>query len=160
MLDFNEKNFNREIKEFMNDDQTISKFKVHLTLLEGQQYLTLTSILLVFYRLAINEATKSDLYFNYNIMKMLNVILVKGQLIEQKYALKLIAQLTFAKKITEDLLNNRDFMSFVQCDQKSDGFLKEIMRQIKWNLKATCEIWQKAKGNHFSFSHRVIKLHF
>ena len=160
MLDFNENNFNREIKEFMNDDQTISKFKVHLTLLEGQQYLTLTSILLVFYRLAINEATKSDLYFNYNIMKMLNVILVKGQLIEQKYALKLIAQLTFAKKITEDLLNNRDFMSFVQCDQKSDGFLKEIMRQIKWNLKATCEIWQKAKGNNFSFSHRVIKLHF
>jgi hypothetical protein len=101
VLDFNENNFNREIKEFMNDDQTISKFKVHLTLLEGQQYLTLTSILLVFYRLAINEATKSDLYFNYNIMKMLNVILVKGQLIEQKYALKLIAQLTFAKKITD-----------------------------------------------------------
>ena len=131
----------------MNDDHTISKFKVHLILIERDQYLTVTSILLVFYRLSINESTKMDLYFNYNIMKMLNVILAKGQLIEQKYVLKLIAQLTFNKKITEDMLNNKDFMEFIHRGENFNGFLKEITRQIKWNLKMACE----RKGKNYKY---------
>ena len=138
--DFEQDHFNREFKEFMADDNTIAKYKVHLIntcavlKLAQAQYLTLTSILLVFYRLSINETIKLDLYFNHKIVALLKVILAKASLIEQKYVLKLVAQLTFNKKITEDLLLDTAFVDLIKCGPKTDGFLKEIARQINWNL--------------------------
>jgi hypothetical protein len=108
--DFRSKNFCRELKEFLNEENIIEKHEVHMIkILEPSGYLTLTSLLLVFYRISINDKARLFLYFKRDFKTTLKVILFDATLIELKFSLKLLAQFIFNETIRNDLLKDKEF---------------------------------------------------
>ena len=59
------------------------------------------------------------------------ILIQKGNEIEQKYALKLLCQLSFEPRISSDIRNDAEMMSLLN-DGKSLGQLKNT---ILWNIK-------------------------
>ena len=68
------------------------------------------------------------------------MILAKGEPIEIKYVLRLIAQLSFNGKIKNDLISDKDILKLlknkkVEDEVTDERLLKSALEQIEWNLK-------------------------
>lgn len=85
----------------------------------------MTSILVLLkglYKLAVNNNLRSDIYYlNNEFHDNLKAIILKGNEIEVKYALRLLCQLSFNEKIGKDISNDSALMDFL--NSKDGNFL-------------------------------------
>ena len=139
--EFRAKNFRREVKEFFADDHSnsIEKHEVHMVkAYEPAGYLTVTSILRAFYRLVLNDKIRVELYFKHDLKHTLKALLFGASLIELKFILNLIAQLSFNDEIRNDFLKDQELVDFIMSNKNEktyESFLRKLRQQINWNLK-------------------------
>ena len=82
----------------------------------------MTSILVVLkglYKLAVNNNLRSDIYYfnNNEFHDNLKAIILNGNEIEVKYALRLLCQLSFNEKIATDISNDSELMDFLNSKE-------------------------------------------
>ena len=115
-----------------------------IKILEPSGYLTLTSLLLVFYRISINDKARLFLYFKRDFKTTLKVILFDATLIELKFSLKLLAQFIFNETIRNDLLKDKEFLITNKSKEKSyEVYLKKVRQQIQWYTTGKC-VWSNS----------------
>jgi hypothetical protein len=138
--EFRSRNFHREIKEYLNDENLIEKHEVHMVkIFEPSGYLTITSLLQVFCRISVNDKIRLCLYFNRDFKSTLKSILFGANLIELKFTLNLLAQLIFNETIRNDLLKDKELVNFLMINENEKSyevFLKKVRQQIHlWSGK-------------------------
>ena len=161
VTDFGANNFYRKKKEFLEQDNKVKIYDVHIIQVE-YGLMTITAVLLAFYRLALNDKTRTDIYFNYKILTPLKMILLKGSYIEIKYTLKLIAQVSFNEAIRNDLINDTELIEAIskisiENTKKNEITISKICDQIEWNLS---EKFLKAKENSADATNKHIMLSY
>lgn len=130
--DFRKGEIKRHRGELVEDDEVI-EFEVHCFRMEDNTVVALTSIIKALYKLCINDKLRADIYFGASEMRQsLKVILANGNEIEQKFALKLLSQLTFNSRIGEDVARDKEIVEYLGVPSEANGDLKKT---ILWNLR-------------------------
>lgn len=65
-------------------------------------------------KLAVNDKLRSEIYFEDGLKESLKIILMKGNEIEQKYAIKVLCQLSFNHDIALDIVKDEDLVLFLK----------------------------------------------
>ena len=119
------------------------------------------------YKLSINKKMRKELYFENNLIKTLQTILLKGNYFEIYFVLEIIAQLTFDEKISSDLKKSNDFkcilekldqqnINEIKSEDEKKAFqgVKEFIQRIYWNLEdKVIETENTEKAQHIMISY-------
>ena len=128
---------------FLEDDNNDKPelYDVYFVRIDATTTHSLTGILLTLYRFSINNKIKYDLYVKYNLKETLSVIIYKGSEIEKKYALRLLAQLTFDPQVNDIIFNNTELKSYIQKLSVDPSLqiksISNICSQILWSLESS-----------------------
>lgn len=140
-------NVTRAMRQIMENNKNVT-VNVAIFYQSNKTTCSILVILTGLYRLAVNEKMKNEIYFGYKVKDSFKSIILKGNPIEIKFLLRLIAQLTFEKKISHDLSEDTEIMSGIDRilnesneNQPDLNELKlgEICKQIKWNIETSKE---------------------
>lgn len=128
--DFRNDSFYREKRQIVENGEILD---VEVYCIHGEGISS--SILVILrglYKLSVNDALKSDIYFKNDIKEDLITVLLMGNEIEKKYTLKILGQLSFNKSIAIDLNNQKQLIDYLK---ESDN-LSTLKQTILWNLKS------------------------
>jgi hypothetical protein len=117
------------------------------------------NILQGLYKLSINNKMKDDIFFKLNAKEYLKTFLVKGNIYEIKWTVRVLAQLSFNPEVALYLDIDTDYMEFINktiehppaLDKSSfelDTF--SICEKISWNISEAKEDRDKAATNEES----------
>jgi hypothetical protein len=145
------------IKFLEDDNDTPEMYDVYFVQIDYSTTHSLTGILLTLYRFSINDKIKYDLYVKYNLKESLSVIIYKGSEIEKKYALKLLAQLSFDVQVNDLIFQNNELKSYI-TKLSVDTTLQiksitSICQQILWSIESN----HKEANNISSLSNNQMK---
>ena len=141
VADFTSESLVRKKRQVV-EDFNIKIVEVHCIKYKAESIVSMISIFDSLYRLAINDKTRLDLYFEYNLKTNLKCILFMGNPYEKKLCLKVLAQLSFNQEISKDMFKDKEFLAILNeviqaIDKKTiaDEFsLKKLCELIHWNL--------------------------
>ena len=111
---FRSKQFKREFYQIDNDKFEVIKENGGNNLIE---------VLDTFYKFSLDDNLKSTFYETLKAKESIKLIIKFGNEIEQQYAIKVLNQLCFDKKVLEDLKNDKEF--------------KDILNDVALNKKDT-----------------------
>ena len=124
-----------------DNDGTPESYDVYFVRIDASTTHSLTGILLTLYRLSINDKIKYDLYVKYNLKETLTVIIYKGSEIEKKYALRLLAQLSFDIQVNDLIFQNSELKTYIRKLSVDTTLqiksISKICEQILWSLEST-----------------------
>jgi hypothetical protein len=128
----------RGMHEFIEeDDHEPIKHEVYsLVVYEYNVQYTVTGLILPLYRLSVNNKIKYSMYCENNLRDPLRVIIFKGNDIEKKYALQLLAQLCFDPLCIDIIRSDVELRKQIMLlANKTDTIVKQlpkICKQIEW----------------------------
>lgn len=126
--------------EYLEDDEKEAKnyYVHHVYASEYYFTLTMTGIILGIYKIAVNNRIKYDLYQQEFMKETIQAIISKGSDIEQKYALRLLAQLCFDSRVCDLVSNNNELLTLIQTLKTSNNTniksVPKICEQILWSI--------------------------
>jgi hypothetical protein len=135
-------NLNLSFKEveILDNDKSILKKNVYFIETHLSSH-SVISILELLYKMSINEKLKKEMFYSLRVKDSLKIILDRGIEIEKKCVLKILAQFSFNKSISRNLLKDKDLIIYVSSllDEKSNEKndlieTKELCKIIKLNL--------------------------
>jgi hypothetical protein len=97
----------------------------------------LVNIIEALYHLSVIDTLKSDIYFKFNAVKYLKVIIFRGNEVEKEYSILMLWQLSFDKGVAHDLLKHTellDYLNRLSSDDKLDKNLVNNATGLLWNL--------------------------
>lgn len=121
----------REYREIV-DDRRIVQVWVYCFKLENGKSRSLMIPLRGLHKLAVNDKLRSEIYFDDGIRDSLKVVLLKGNDIEQKYALKLLCQLSFNAEIAKEIEADTELMMYIN---KPGGMFYSFIKQLFFNTR-------------------------
>jgi hypothetical protein len=77
----------------------------------------IVELLKALYHLSINDSIKFEIYFSLEIRKHLNAIILHGNEIEQEFAMQLLGQLCFNKRIIQDVASEENNQIYEKIHQ-------------------------------------------
>jgi len=134
-------NVTREYQPFKeSDDQKTNNYEVYVVPIDKYKIrFTLTGILLVLNRLAVNNTIRSDIYLIFNLKEPLKKIITSGSLIEKRYALHVLAQLCFDHEVLEELTKDVELCSvleeMVNTENSPILAVQKLCEHIMWCIK-------------------------
>ena len=134
-------NVTREYQPFIeSDDQTTNSYEVYVVPVDKYKIrFTLTGILLVLNKLAVNDTIRSEIYIKFNLRDALRKIIMSGSLIEKRYALHVLAQLCFDHQVVEELAKDVELSSNIERMVKTENCsiksMRKLCEQIIWCIK-------------------------
>ena len=90
------------------------------------------------YHLAVCDKIKNDVYFTFNMNDHLRTFIYNGNEIEIQYALKLLYQLCFEKKICQHVKDDQDLIAKIKeinDSEKTSGSTKKFCQGILWMME-------------------------
>jgi hypothetical protein len=87
------------------------------------------------YYISVNDSKKYTIFKEYNMSKILEVIILNGNCIEKEYALKVLWQLAFDDKVASDIKNNKILFEKIEsiCDTEyGNGTISHNANGIIW----------------------------
>jgi hypothetical protein len=136
---FNEnRQLKRAVHEFIEEDEPEPiKHEVYsLVVPEYNVQYTVTGLILPLYRLSVNNKIKYSMYNDNNLRDPLRVIIFKGNDIEKKYAVQLLAQLCFDPLCLDMIRNDVELKNQILIlSTKTDTIVRQlpkICKQIAW----------------------------
>lgn len=91
------------------------------------------------YRMSVNDNIKKEIYETNSMRDYLKKLILLGNTPEKEYALKLLYQLCFDENITDDLLKDTEFVTFLNNlstnPEIKSNKLKKNCESILWILE-------------------------
>lgn len=101
-----------------NDEEGKSYVREALIIEVNDTYFYVTEFLNVLYNFAISDETKFDIYENCKMREYLEVFIEHGNLTEREYALKLLWQLCFDKRVVQSVANQQGILDHLKEFEK------------------------------------------
>lgn len=114
-----------ETRSSNNDDAVESNIREAIIIEVNGTYFYVTEFLKVLYNLAVNDEIKHDIYAKFDMRRLLAELVASGNSTEREYALKLLCQLCFDRRVADD----------VSCNQPE---ILAVLKQLK-DLKVSDE---------------------
>jgi hypothetical protein len=164
---FNADLFSRYNRQIQFQGKTIN-CSVHCIAQVNQTTMSIIVILRGLYKLSINEKMKNQLYFEDALKSRLKVIILKGNFFEIFFALEIIAQFSFDKKLAIDLAQDVELDSKLRLlnqknadeikDENEKGIykgIKKFIEQIDWNLNKKVVDKETGQKDHVMISYNT-----
>ena len=166
--DFKRNVLNRQTRQ-INLKGEIINCLIHCITLENKTIKSVIVVLKAIYKLTINEKIRNELYYESSLKSNLKIILSNGNFFEIYFALEVVAQLTFDKKITDDLLKDEELLNLMRKyeshnldeikseeEKKIYKNVKDYIEQITWNMKRKITQDEKIeKAEHIMISYNT-----